>query len=166
MRSMETSTDNEPVDLRPRTFESFYALRRDEVYRVLAVSLRDPALAAEATDEAMTRAFSRWSSIQAGPNPTGWVYRVAFNYAMDHLRRQRRRVRGIDEPAVWEPSTPRPDLTAALSRLSVDHRAVVVLRCIYDWSEAEVAVALGVPLGTVKSRLSRALDRLRQEVTP
>lgn len=158
-------SDPDVVELRPDRFETFYRQHRDEVYRVLAVTLRDPDLAAESTDEAMARAFARWSSVRAGTNPKGWVYRVAYNYAIDRLRRRRREMRRPMEPPIWEPPTPRPDLTAAISRLSLDHRAVVVLRCLHDWSEADVAAALGIAPGTVKSRLSRALERLRQEVT-
>jgi RNA polymerase sigma-70 factor (ECF subfamily) len=51
-------------------------------------------------------------------------------------------------------------MQAALDRLAVDQRAVVVLRYYLDWSEARTAAALGIAPGTVKSRLSRALDRL------
>jgi DNA-directed RNA polymerase specialized sigma24 family protein len=49
-----------------------------------------------------------------------------------------------------------------LAGLSTDHRAVVVLRVWLDWSEAEVASALKIPRGTVKSRLARALEQLRE----
>jgi RNA polymerase sigma-70 factor (ECF subfamily) len=48
--------------------------------------------------------------------------------------------------------------------LPVEQRAVVVLRVVHDWSEDDVAYALDIPVGTVKSRLSRALQSLRREV--
>jgi DNA-directed RNA polymerase specialized sigma24 family protein len=144
-------------------FELFYAERRDEVYRTLAVSLRNAELAREATDEAMARAYSRWGKVSRLTNPSGWVYRVAYNWALDRLRRavppvERHAPLGSDDPL------PRPDLERALDSLSVDQRAVVVLRVVHDWSEDDVAYALGVPVGTVKSRLSRALQTLRTEV--
>lgn len=52
-----------------------------------------------------------------------------------------------------------------MSALPYDQRAVVVLRLVEDWSEREVAVALEIATGTVKSRLSRALVKLRQELS-
>jgi RNA polymerase sigma factor (sigma-70 family) len=55
-----------------------------------------------------------------------------------------------------------PELTAALRRLTTEHRAVVVCRFYLDWSVDETAAALGIPAGTVKSRLARALSSLQR----
>ncbi len=63
-----------------------------------------------------------------------------------------------DRPAPAVPDD--HDLTVALARLSVTQRAVVVCRYLLDWSEEETAAALDIPVGTVKSRLSRALHTL------
>lgn len=60
---------------------------------------------------------------------------------------------------------PDPEVFRAVSALPYDQRTVVVLRLVEDWSEREVAVALGIATGTVKSRLSRALVKLRQELS-
>ena len=53
-----------------------------------------------------------------------------------------------------------PALATALAQLPLQQRAVVVLRFYYDWSTEQVAKSLGIPTGTVKSRLARALERL------
>ena len=58
------------------------------------------------------------------------------------------------------------DLSEALAQLSEDHRAVVVLRYFLDWSVEQTADALEVSPGTVKSRLSRALDHLERRLDP
>lgn len=144
-------------------FEAFYAARWDEVCRTLAVSLRDADLAREAADEAMVRAYAGWRRVGGMSNPAGWVYRVAFNWAIDQIRRERKKSR-LSNPVEWTLPTPRPDLAAALDALSVEQRAVVVLRVVHDWAEEDVAYALDIPVGTVKSRLSRALEKLRNEV--
>lgn len=144
-------------------FEVFYADRRDELCRTLAVSLRDAELAREATDEAMVRACARWRKVKGMRNPAGWVYRVAFNWAMDQIRRDSRKGE-FTTPLEWSLPTPRPDLAAALDGLPVEQRSVVVLRVVHDWAEEDVAYALDLPVGTVKSRLSRALEKLRDEV--
>lgn len=144
-------------------FEIFYADRWDEVYRTLAVTLRNPELAREATDEAMVRAYARWGKVTRLLNPAGWVYRVAYNWAVDQLRRPKHTKLWVDRLGSDDP-LPRPDLSAALDALPIEQRAVVVLRVVHDWPEADVAFALGIPVGTVKSRLSRALETLRSEV--
>ena len=150
----------------PRDFSAFYDARHDVVYRALALTLRDPDLAAEAADEAMLRAFERWPTVSGMANPSGWVYRVGLNWARSRYRRIRREVLGHNTgaSAAALPSAD-PDLDRALASLSYDHRAVVVLRLHLDWSTDEVAAALGVPAGTVKSRLSRALEQLRKELS-
>ena len=144
-------------------FDDFYRARRDQIGRALAVTLRDPQLAAEAVDEAMARAYQRWAQVQRLDNPSGWVYRVGLNWSRSFLRRALRPapiwVTGPD--ASPPPAFPDPGIDAALAELSVDQRAVVVCRFLVGCSEAETAAVLGIRPGTVKSRLSRALDRLR-----
>lgn len=154
-----------PTRLRHTEFEVFYRAQWEEIYRPLAVVLRNPDLAREATDEAMTRALQHWRTVKAADNQAGWVYRVAHNWAVDQIRQRRRRVRLVDAPPVWQPTVPDPAVFEAVSGLPYDQRAVVVLRLVEDWSERDVAQALGIAPGTVKSRLSRALARLREELS-
>jgi RNA polymerase sigma-70 factor (ECF subfamily) len=158
-----TVSDSHPLGRSRSDFEVFYADRSDEVYRTLAVTLRNSELAREATDEAMVRAYSRWSKVKRFSNPSGWVYRVAYNWALDRLRHGETPIGDFADRSVDDP-LPRPDLARALDSLPVEHRAVVVLRVVHDWSEEDVAYALDIPVGTVKSRLSRALQTLRTEV--
>lgn len=152
--------------LAPREFEDFYRARREQVFRGLALTLRDRDLAADATDEAMARAYQHWRSVSGYNNPEGWTYRVGLNWARSRMRRTKREVRGfrIDDQAASEIVPADPSLAAALAQLPLQQRAVVVLRFYYDWSTEQVAKALGVPKGTVKSRLSRALERLESHV--
>ncbi len=144
------------------SFEEFYARHRDPIGRALAITLRDDELAADALDEAMARAYQRWGQVGGCDNPAGWVYRVGLNWARSALRRLTRPGRAprafdvVSASAAFD-----ADLDRALRQLLVDHRAVVVCRFYIGYSEAETAEALGIRPGTVKSRLSRALDSLR-----
>ena len=161
-------TSAQPIvgTLAPREFEDFYRSRREQVYRGLALTLRDRDLAADATDEAMARAFQHWRSVRGYDNPEGWTYRVGLNWARSRLRRSKREVRGFrveDEPGP-ELTPDDPVIAEALGNLPLNLRAVIVLRIYFDWSTREVAKALGVPQGTVKSRLSRGLERLENTV--
>ena len=108
-----------------------------------------------------------------------YVTRIAINLSLTALKRRKRwtsrfvrqddRERGFPE-ASWDP---RADLDreetactvrAAVERLAPNHRAVVVLRLIDGYSTRETAEILGIPAGTVMSRLARAMDRLEDEM--
>jgi RNA polymerase sigma-70 factor (ECF subfamily) len=148
------------------TFDSFYRATWEDVYRSLAATIRDPDLAAEAVDEAMMRAYVRWSKISQASNPTGWVYRVAYRWAIDRLRRRATEQRLL--PRLFRRSETQaeiePGLDGALAGLSDGQRAVVVLAYAFEWTEQEIAEVLGLPPGTVKSRLHRGLAALRKEI--
>jgi len=145
------------------TFETFYRSERLSVLRAVVYALDDKDLAVECVDEALTRAYERWDSVSRMDNPTGWVFRVAVNFG--HNRRRRGRLESVNAPPA-PPTVPDiegvsdPALARALARLSVEHRTVVVLRFHLDWSIEQVAGALGISHGTVKSRLHRGLRRL------
>lgn len=158
------------ADLMPRlrqdNFELFYRATWHEVYRAVWVTFRDGDLAQEAVDEAMTRAFQHWSYVVTLDNPAGWVYRVAVNWAIngvrkrqrEHLYRSRQRLSHIHVDATH-------DIADAVGVLPLGQRQVVVLRLLMDWSVRDTAAALGIGEGTVKSRLSRALEHLRKELS-
>jgi RNA polymerase sigma factor (sigma-70 family) len=139
-----------------RDFEAFYARTRPDIARALSLALGDPDLAAEATDEALARAYERWPLVCRLDRPEGWVYRVAMNWALSILRRRRRSDHKLYERTDTGLSVSDPDLHAALGELDVKHRTVIVCRHLLGWSVADTAAALRVREGTVKSRLSRA----------
>jgi len=100
-----------------------------------------------------------------------WLYRLATNEALQHLRRSKRR---STAPLVSEPATDDPDrlgaseeselLEAAMSRLEPELRAVLLLKAQQGFSYQEIAESVGIPEGTVGSRLNRARKELRQEL--
>lgn len=155
-----------PVEIEPQlSFEDFYRTQRPHVGRALAVTFGDYELAAEAVDEAMTRAYSRWSKVAQLGNPGGWVYRVGFNWGISVLRRRRRVAPpAAHDPGVEQPAAAEPAVAAALAALPPAHRAVVVCRLMLGWSERQTADALRIRPGTVKSRLHRASVRLSTEL--
>ena len=150
------------------SFDDFYASNRASVGRALAITLRDQDLARDAVDEAMARAYQRWSHVSQLENPGGWVYRVGLNWSRSMIRRWNR------PTPIWltqpNETPPRamvdPTVDRALDTLSVDQRAVVVCRLLLGLSELQTADALRIRSGTVKSRLSRALDRLHPLLAP
>ena len=153
---------------RPRDFESFYRQSSDGVYRSLAVMLGDSDLAQDAAAEALARTFQHWPKVSGYDSPAGWAYRVGMNWATSRRRRNRLSddllgpTRATDDPA--DAADLRLDLIEALGQLEPAQREVLVLRYLLDLRQDEVARVLGVPTGTVKSRLGRGLERLREVV--
>ena len=158
------STSDVPV---VASFEAFCAANADTLANALALALDNRELGRDAAAEGLTRAFSRWSKVSTYDNPAGWVYRVGLNWGRSRLRRRRREVTTAVFPERGHLDDPvDPTIAAALRSLTPEHRAVVVGRLYLDWSEATVATALDIPAGTVKSRLSRALDALEHRLDP
>ena len=141
--------------------ESWGALVRSAVF--LGCSLPDAEDVAQTT---LVKAYGAWPRVRSADNRDAYVYRMLVNCLHDSHRRPWRREHST--AAVPDRST--ADATAAvdttdavhraLAGLSEVNRAVVVLRYFAQLSEAQTAAALGVPAGTVKSRLSRALAHL------
>jgi RNA polymerase sigma-70 factor (ECF subfamily) len=128
--------------------------------------------AEDAVQDAFLRAWSKCSSFNPdGPPLAAWLTTITRNIAIDHERARAARPRLVrEQPPGIEPvdGRPGPDavvarevLVQALSKVSANHRAVVLRAVVADRSYADVAAELGVPVGTVKSRVFHALRGLR-----
>lgn len=158
---VDTGGHAEPDAIVAADFETFFARHHAEMVRALTLAVGDVELGRDAAAEGFARALQRWPKVSTYLNPTGWVYRAGLNWARSRHRKRRRERVGIVIDAV-APAVPLRDtrLVEAMRQLSFDHRCVVVGRYYLDWSEAQLAEALDVAPGTVKSRLSRALAQL------
>lgn len=154
------------AEVRVATFEAFCERDQDRLARALALALDSTELGRDATAEALTRAWERWPTVSAYDNPAGWVYRVGLNWGRSRLRRRRRETLSafLPDGASHDDVHGDDQLARALTTLSSDHRAVVVAKFYLDWTDGATAEALGVPAGTVKSRLHRALRQLHDEL--
>jgi RNA polymerase sigma-70 factor (ECF subfamily) len=141
----------------------------DASYRLAALILGDRTEAEDATHEAFIAAWKSWSSLRDRTRFEAWFGRILVNACRDRLRRTRRH--GIVDLSDELMAAPAPgDLagTAAdrdaiargLARLTADQRIVLVLRYYRDLSVDEIAARVGIPAGTVKSRLHYALRDL------
>ena len=134
--------------------------------------LRDAELARDAVQEAMVRAWRDLPGLRDPERFDAWLYRLTVNACLDAVRHRRRRVREVElTPYIDVPIADgsglladRDQLDRALGRLDPDLRAIVVLHYYLDLSLPETAEALGLPVGTIKSRLHRALTALRVTV--
>jgi RNA polymerase sigma-70 factor (ECF subfamily) len=152
--------------------EAFAALAGsviDRLYATAVLILHDHALAEDATQETIVRAWRDLPSLRDPERFDGWLRRLLTNVCRDEGRRQRRRgaevtLLPVHEPAIddsIEAFVSQDALERAFRRLSAEQRAVVVLHYYDGLSQREVADAMGLPLGTVKSRLFHATRALR-----
>ena len=94
-----------------------------------------------------------------------WLHRIVVNRAIDWARARalRPEAEAVDVPAT-EPPERDDELLRELDRLSPEHRAVIVLRYLLDYTPGEIAELLELPRGTVNSRLRRGLDNLKDRL--
>jgi len=140
--------------------------RLDSAARLI---LRDHDLARDAVQEGFIRAWRSLPTLRDPDAFDGWLRTLVTRSCLDIVRRRGRRaieveLTPLDEPAITDASMSfanRELLDSILRRLPPDARAVVVLHYYFDLSVPEVAATIGIPLGTAKSRLNRALNQLR-----
>ena len=146
-------------------FEAFYRGAYPRLVGQLFLVAGDMHEAEDCVQEAFVRAALRWRALRQYDQPELWVRRVAMNLANDGFRRARRRLLalarlGDQRRTEAEPAAEHLELAAALGRLNSGQRQVVVMHHLLDLPVDEVARQLGLPVGTVKSRLARARETL------
>ncbi len=172
-----------------RAFEDLVRPHIGRVYNYVARMVGDASEAEDLTQDAVLRAHRAIKSFRGGATFQTWLYRIATNICVDALRRRARkdsRVSSLDAPLkadqgelqreiadqqrdpqdLAEASELRGEVLRAIAYLSPKLRGVVVLFDLQGLSYEEIAETLGLPLGTVKSRLFNARSRLRELLTP
>lgn len=122
-------------------------------------------LANDVAQEAFVRAMSSLDRFDDSQPFAPWLVRIGVNLALDELRRERRLDSGEAPDA---PAAPGPEsddrVVGAVARLAAEKRVIVALHYWLDYPTPEIARLLDLPLGTVASRLSRALEELRLDL--
>jgi RNA polymerase sigma factor (sigma-70 family) len=136
---------------------------------------RSDAAASDLTQDTLERAFRRFRAFRQGSNARGWVFTIMYHLFCDSRRRRRREVLEGDLPfgAIAESGSTAPAeaigadaLEGAVARLDLVQREVVELRWAEQCSYQMISEQLGIPVGTVGTRLSRAYRRLRAVLDP
>ena len=149
--------------------DSLYGRLHQVAFRIL----RDRPAAEDATQQAVLLIWRDLPQLRDPDRFEAWSYRLLVNTCNAEFRRRRRTLPAVGAQTAAEPVAPdqfgrlfdRDQVERGFERLSVDHRAVLVLRYYLDWSLDSIADALGVPIGTVNSRLHRGLARMREALT-
>jgi RNA polymerase sigma-70 factor (ECF subfamily) len=166
MTVTERSHTGEDVD-RAAAFRSLADQHLDAAYRLAHAILRDPIEAEDATHDAFVQAWRSWPSLRDVSRFEPWFDRILVNTCRNRLTRANRwRTTDISSELAlptddaFGQSLDRDLIARALATLSADHQVVVALRFYRDLTVDQIAARLGVPAGTVQSRLHYALKRL------
>ena len=132
--------------------------------------VRDPEAADDLVQDTLERALSRWHLRHAEGDLRAWLFAILRNLHVSAWRQKQRRGVQValderDEPAAaaaQDSSLEAQDVLAALDRLPEEQKSLLLLIGVEDFSYDEAARLLGVPIGTVMSRLARGRERLRQ----
>jgi RNA polymerase sigma-70 factor (ECF subfamily) len=158
-----------------RAFGQLVRHHREGAVNVVYRMCGDADLAEEAAQEAFVRAWTNLPKYKPRSPFRNWLYRIATNAAVDALRSQKETVdvESVDVPdaesgpeVLMEVRERGERVKQAVLDLPPASRAVVVLREYEDLSYKEIADTLGIPIGTVMSRLNYARTLLRQTLTP
>lgn len=149
--------------------EALFHRHWPRAYRAAFLIVHDHAAAEDIAQEAFLAAVSRLDRFDRRRPFAPWLSAIVVNRSIDWTRSRTARRESVQEPPDLVAPSGRPDgyseeLIAALRTLSPSHRAVVVLRHVLEYSPGEIARMLGLPRGTVNSRLRRGLDALEREL--
>jgi RNA polymerase sigma-70 factor, ECF subfamily len=163
----------------PAAFGQLVTRYQDRLYNSLAHLVGSTDLAYDAVQDAFVQAFVKLKTFERSSGFYTWLYRIAFNQAMSRRRREKPRVsvEQVRETSGHEPvdraEPPQNKLEQderalqvqrALTKLSDEHRSILILREVDGCSYEEIAEMLDLPIGTIRSRLFRARLQLRDQL--
>jgi len=159
-------------------FAEVYREYESTVYNLALRMAGNPFDAADLTQEAFLRVHRHLGKFRGRSSLKTWIFRVALNHCRSRLGRRRLPTQSLEPlPGELAPQIPDPRrgpeeralardegrrVAAALGRIPVQFREAVVLRDLQDLSYEEIAAVLGVRIGTVRSRIARGRQRLRE----
>ncbi len=167
-----------------RAYKELLARHRQSIYHVIFKIVRSNEEAADLVQETFMKAFGSLASYRFEYRFSTWLYKIAANNAIDHLRKKRIEALSLDRPVQtkdgevaleipdWS-QNPEEDLYRkrravtigdAIDSLPAKYREVIVLRHQQDRSYEEIAEQLRIPVGTVKARIFRARELLKKKL--
>lgn len=158
----------------PEEFEAEALPYLNDLFRTATRVLRDPTRAEDVVQEVFLQAWKSFDRFEPGTNCKAWLYRILF-HSVNHYRRKWFKLRllsdneeHLEQNLTWTPSLPDrvtdEEILAALGEIPPDFKAVILLVDVEEFAYKEVAEILGIPIGTVMSRLSRGRKLLRDKL--
>lgn len=147
--------------------EELYAAHYPRLVAELTVVSGSRAVAEDCANEAFTRLVLHWNKVSQHDHPAAWLRTVGYRLAVDEYRRTRRHAPFVDlkdDPRTAADPPRNHEIWQAVLDLPTHQREVMVRRAAQSLTDAEIADDLDLPVGTVKSRLSRARATLRSRL--
>jgi RNA polymerase sigma-70 factor (ECF subfamily) len=149
-------------------FEILYYRYRDWVYNLAWRFTRNDSDSLDVLQETFTYLLDKFPGFNLGASMTTFLYPVVKHLAMNIVRKNRRFASGEDDLikipiSAEEPVEHRSELVVVLNVLPEEQREVLLMRFVDEMDLKEIAAALNIPTGTIKSRLHRALETLRRD---
>lgn len=149
----------------PASFEEFFHLERDRLFRVMFVITKNRQEAEDLSQDAFVRVWERWDTVAAMENPTGYLHRVAMNLFRNRYRRAllaaRRGVGMATEADAYEAVDARQVAMQALASLTPRQRAAIVLTEVLQYTAEEAGSMLGIRASTVRALHFQARSALK-----
>lgn len=169
---MEEKLINEAIAGSKEAFCSLYGEYKDRLYRYALYRLGDPADAEDAVSECVLAAWKSIGSLRSAKAFSSWIFRILSNCcasrikeiisARDNLERVYKDGPGIGGGSISAPPSLSSELCEALSQLSDEEREIVLLSVLGGMSSTEIASLTGLTSGSVRSKLSRSLAKMRE----
>ncbi len=147
---------------------AWYRNEHPRLLAAMAIVTRDLHVAEDVTADAFARALAAWNRVSNMESPAGWTYRVALNLARRRARRaaiEQRLLRRLAPEEAGIPSERATEIWDAVRALPPRARTAIALRYAAELSEAEVATAMNVAVGTASATLSAARRALAVSLT-
>lgn len=160
--------------------EDLYHQHFNRIYRTAYLITGDHQMAEDATQEAFLKAFAKLDTLREMEKFASWVTVIASNYAIDLLRKRKKMVFsdkvsyyidenpgiGISPQESWEKAEMRREVWEALYLLEPEEREILVLKYFNEMSIKEISSITDTPAGTIKSRLFRARQKIKNLLQP
>lgn len=167
-RRSESSVINAAQNGSEQALETLFRRHWRGAHRAAYLIVQDAQTAEDIAQEAFLAAIRALDRFDRRRPFRPWLHRIVVNRAIDHTRARKLRREVRDEAAADSMVEDMPqlgdDVLSALADLSPEHRAVIVLRYLLDYTPGEIGRMLDLPRGTVNSRIRRGLDRLAAEL--
>ena len=169
-------------------FRDLVAQHERTVFSAIATMVNDPHEADDIAQEVFIKVHRSLKSFKGQSRFSVWLYRIAINQCLDHIKHRKLRPEGTsleslkdqddqhmdlffkdpspDGAEMFENDRLRNSVRWVVASLSPDHRAVIALKDLEGYSQDEIAEILDCPVGTVKSRLTRAREALKVKLRP